>query len=179
MTHVTEDADLIGAIDAVPTCERCGSEKVVHDAWAAWNPGAGIWELRTAFDEAFCEACEESTRFVWLKEEDLKRRRIAALNDALRRGDPGAEGMVVITEGVRALGPAFLEAAREAIRCFDGFGLDNDPHGEHDFGALEVCGEKLVFKIDAYDRRMRGASPDPSIASATRRVLTIMLASEY
>ena len=28
---------------------------------------------------------------------------------------------------------------------------DNDPHGEHDFGDLDLDGEKLFGKIDCYD----------------------------
>jgi len=65
------------------------------------------------------------------------------------------------------------------LRGFDDFGPDNDPHGEHDFGLIEVGGQRIMFKIDYYDRAMMGHSPDPADAGVTARVLTILLASEY
>jgi hypothetical protein len=55
----------------------------------------------------------------------------------------------------------------------------NDPYGERDFGAFELAGEKLIWKIDYYDRMLRDASPDPADPAVTRRVLTLMLASDY
>ena len=62
---------------------------------------------------------------------------------------------------------------------FDDFGEANDPHGEHDFGAFELDGEKLFWKFDYYDLQGRFGSEDPSKPTKTLRVLTIMLASEY
>ena len=37
----------------------------------------------------------------------------------------------------------------------------------------------VFWKIDAYDRTLEFGSDDPADPSVTRRVLTIMLASEY
>ena len=56
---------------------------------------------------------------------------------------------------------------------------DNDPHGEHDFGAFEHNSERIFWKIDYYDRTLSRGSDDPSDPVHTVRVLTIMLASEY
>ncbi len=49
----------------------------------------------------------------------------------------------------------------------------------HDFGAVEIDGEKLFWKIDYYNRDMTAGSEDPANEKETRRVLTIMLAIEY
>lgn len=103
--------------------------------------------------------------------------RVRALNDILRRSLSG--GTLVLTAGIVALGRKRQQLILDAIAAFDRFDADNDPHGEHDFGALEAAGERVFWKIDCYDRTGRYASPDQADASVTRRVLTIMLAGEY
>ena len=103
--------------------------------------------------------------------------RIRDLNDNLRRSLSG--GRVVMTNGVAVLGEQLVARIVQAVRSFDGFDPDNDPHGEHDFGSFEIDGEKLFFKIDYYDKTLTFGSPDPSNPTITERVLTIMLASEY
>jgi hypothetical protein len=103
---------------------------------------------------------------------------IAGLNDLLRT--TFMTGRVVTTEGIRALPDAAREEVFTKVRTFDNFDLDNDPHGERDFGAFEVDGAGKVFwKIDYYDRALEYGSPDPADPKVTCRVLTIMLASEY
>jgi hypothetical protein len=104
--------------------------------------------------------------------------RIAALNDAFRKGSP-AGGRVFMTAGVDAKGPAFVAAALAKVRSFDAFTADNDPHGEHDFGSFEIAGRKFFWKIDYYDCSLKYGSEDPSDPDRTTRVLTIMLAEEY
>jgi hypothetical protein len=102
---------------------------------------------------------------------------IRELNDQLRQSLRG--GVLVMTAGVIALGQARQLKILEAIAKFDTFNEGNDPYGEHDFGALEVEGERLFFKIDYYDQSLTAHSPDPADPSITKRVLTIMLADEY
>ena len=117
--------------------------------------------------------------------------RIARLNDLVRRA-MGLACVVVATEGIRALPEADQSRLRELIETFDAFTPDNDPYGERDFGAIwqrldgvwstsrPVGVAVTVFwKIDAYDRALRFGSEDPADPAVTRRVLTIMLASEY
>ncbi|WP_285710137.1 DUF3768 domain-containing protein [Erythrobacter oryzae] len=117
--------------------------------------------------------------------------RIARLNDLARRA-MGIAGVVVATEGIRALSEADQSQLRELVETFDAFTSDNDPYGERDFGAifqgvdgvwstsrpLDVA-VTAFWKIDAYDRALRFGSEDPADPAVTRRVLTIMLASEY
>ena len=65
------------------------------------------------------------------------------------------------------------------LTAYKDFTPDNDPHGEHDFGAFTVSGEKLFWKIDYYALDMLHGSENPADPTATKRVLTLMLASEY
>ena len=108
---------------------------------------------------------------------DTRTERIRALNDRLRTTGEG--GNVVITRGLAALDAETLRKIMAAVQCFDRFTPDNDPYGEHDCAITDVAGERVMFKIDYYDRAMQGHSPDESDPTVTTRVLTIMLASEY
>ena len=108
---------------------------------------------------------------------DTKTARIRALNDQLRQNF--ADGMVVMTPGVAALGPAAVERIVKTIAVFDDFCHVNDPHEEHDFGSFEADGHMIMFKIDYFDRELSMHSPDPADPVVTQRVITIMLAEEY
>ena len=103
--------------------------------------------------------------------------RIRALNDAFRRTFDG--GRVVETPGVVELREADRIALLLAVRRFESFDPEDDPHGEHDFGAVEVGGQRFFWKIDAYDLALLGASPNPGDPTVTARVLTVMRADEY
>jgi hypothetical protein len=103
---------------------------------------------------------------------------IRRLNDQFRCYGIG-RGSMMHTDGVHKRGPAFVLAAVNAVRCFNDFGPNNDPYGEHDFGAFEIDGERLFFKLDYYNLTLDAGSPDPGDESVTHRVLTIMFASEY
>ena len=102
---------------------------------------------------------------------------IRDLNDQLRRSLTG--GMLVMTKGIIALGAQRQMAILSAIAAFDAFSPENDPYGEHDFGALTIEGTPIFFKVDYLDRSLTGHSPDPADATVTTRVLTVMLAEEY
>jgi len=95
---------------------------------------------------------------------------IAKLNDAYRR-----QGRVVLTQGVIALDDVLGLLA--AVRSFDTFTEDNDPYHEHDFGSLVWKGEKIFWKFSYYDENLKYWE-DP-LSPKCRRILTIMLASEY
>ena len=103
--------------------------------------------------------------------------RIAALNDALRRHRTG--GRLFLTPGVARLGDEAVTTVLATVAAFTAFADDNDPHGEHDFGAFEHDGVRLFWKIDYYDTDLRYGSPDPAKPAVMTRVLTIMLADEY
>jgi hypothetical protein len=107
---------------------------------------------------------------------DTKTARIRALNDQLRQNF--AQGMAVMTPGIAALGAAAVARIVKTIAVFDDFCHANDPHEEHDFGAFEVDGHMIYFKIDYFDRDLSMRSTDPADPSVTQRVITIMLAEE-
>ncbi|MEM9839501.1 MAG: DUF3768 domain-containing protein [Pseudomonadota bacterium] len=173
------DDDPLGAIGAVPVCATCGSERVAVDAFACWNRDSGLWELEAVFEHAHCHRCEGSTILRWTRPEEAGgRSAIRELNDAFRCQGRGP-GTVLITVGVQATGGTFVAAALQAVRSFDAFSPENDPWGEHDFGAVEIDGQRVFFKIDCYDRTQTVGSPNPANPAVTYRVLTIMLADEY
>lgn len=103
--------------------------------------------------------------------------RIRALNDAFRRSFSG--GRVMMTPGVSALGYEDQAAIFQLVRTFEDFDGDNDPYGEHDFGAFDYRGQRYLWKIDAYDQFLKYGSEDPADPDVTTRVLTIMRADEY
>lgn len=105
------------------------------------------------------------------------RSRIAELNDAFRRAGPQQDWYM--TAGVADRGRLFGAAAFLKVMAFEAFTPDNDPYGEHDFGAFTLEGETLFWKIDCYDPSLTSGSEDPSDPSLTRRVMTIMLARDY
>lgn len=102
---------------------------------------------------------------------------IRELNDTLRTTFIG--GTIAITNGVAALAPEARSQLLAAVRRFADFTADNDPYGEHDFGAIKIGEQSFFFKIDYYDRSLTLHSPDPADPTVTTRVLTVMLAEEY
>ena len=113
---------------------------------------------------------------------------IRELNDRFRTNLPNRcdiPGRVMLTQGIQQLvddeadpGKHLADLFR-AIREFDHFDAGNDPHCEHDFGAIDFRGEKVFWKIDYYAPDLLHGSEDAADVTRTMRVLTIMLASEY
>lgn len=170
--------DIAGDVGSVPYCQTCGSTRVTKDAWAGWNAEAALWELETVLDQEYCHQCEAKTTFVWRRAETVPSQKVRELNDRFRTTAQG-NGSVMITSGLQEKGGAFVVAAVNAVQTFDDFSKDNDPWEEHDFGAVEIEGEKIFWKIDCYDPTLTRGSDNPANEALTHRVLTIMLASEY
>ena len=112
-------------------------------------------------------------------------RRIAAQNDVFRRniicgttaGEP--HGRVLTTRAVADMGALFMVAATWAVATDATFTEDNDPDGDHSFGAVTVEGRKVWWKIDLYDLAYEWGSETPGDPDRTRRVLTIMFPEDY
>lgn len=103
--------------------------------------------------------------------------RIRHLNDLLRC--KGVGGEVMVSEALDAMGTATVVTALLAVAAHSTFDQETDPHGEHDFGAIEVAGTSVIWKIDYFDKSLTGHSPDPADPAVTVRVMTVMLAGEY
>jgi len=103
--------------------------------------------------------------------------RIRALNDAFRKSFTG--GRVMLTAGVDALPSDVKAMAIRKVATFSDFASDNDPYGEHDFGAFDLAGRKIFWKIECYDPGLEWGSDDPADPEKTLRILTLMLAEEY
>lgn len=102
---------------------------------------------------------------------------IARLNDTLRKKAVG--GRIMMTRGVHQLVGSDTAELLRSLAEYDGFDADNDPHGERDFGDIEVHGQTLLWKIDYYDLELMFGSPDPADPCVTTRVLTVMLENEF
>jgi len=89
------------------------------------------------------------------------------------------DGTVFSTRGIAGMPTEDQAAILERVRTFDDFDRENDPYGEHDFGAFDYKGDRIFWKIYCYDRQMPWGSPDPTNPRVTKRIITIMLASEY
>lgn len=102
---------------------------------------------------------------------------IARLNDHLRK--TGIGGSVMITQNLRRVTGFDAAVLASALADYGGFDFDNDPHGERDFGSMTLWGYDLLWKIDYYDKSLEHGSDDPANPDVTRRVLTVMLASDW
>ena len=107
----------------------------------------------------------------------VKATAIAKLNDAFRQAFTG--GQVILTAGVNELDNKSKAKLLHAVQNFTEFVKGNDPHGEHDFGKVEIECQNYFWKIDYYNLTLDGGSADPTNPAVTTRVLTIMHNNEY
>jgi hypothetical protein len=91
----------------------------------------------------------------------------------------GVAGRLVQTIGISALPAADQSRIREKVETYNDFNQGNDPHGERDMGFFEHNGNRIMWKIDYYDKKLERGSEAPEDPGKTTRVLTIMLAEEY
>jgi len=108
---------------------------------------------------------------------------IALLNDRARQGlDPTAR--VVTTRTCLAAFcdldnfPAMMLTQAALMRAMRHCSF-TDESPERDFAVMTFRDRKVWLKIDYYDATMTYGSDDPSDASETTRVLTIMLPEDY
>ena len=113
---------------------------------------------------------------------------IAAQNDAFRKlaclGRPPEQpiqGRMHVTRSLMEAGDGFMAEAVKTTGEFDVFEPENDPEGWHDFGAVEIRGETVLWKIDLYEAGsdFRYGAETPDNPATTMRVLTIMMAHDW
>jgi Protein of unknown function (DUF3768) len=108
---------------------------------------------------------------------DIKTAKIRQLNDAFRRSGRGGTAMIA-DEVHNCFTDAQLREVCQRVMDFDAFTPGDDPYGEHDFGAFDVFGKRVLWKIDYYDPELCEGSDDPDDPVLAGRVLTIMLAED-
>ncbi len=101
---------------------------------------------------------------------------IARDNDAFRSTGTGA-GKTLFTAGASTPTERQL-LLQTAVQNFTMFTEDNDPYGEHDFGAIDLFGDTYFWKIDYYASAACRLGGDP-YTEPVYRVLTVMRADEY
>ncbi|UFE92347.1 DUF3768 domain-containing protein (plasmid) [Pseudosulfitobacter pseudonitzschiae] len=86
-----------------------------------------------------------------------------------------------VTRSLMEADDGFMAEAVGATGEFATFEPENDPEGWHDFGAVEIRGETVFWKIDLYeaDSDFRYGAETPDNPATTMRVLTIMLARDW
>ena len=102
---------------------------------------------------------------------------IQLINDNFRKSLK--DGKVLLSQGIRALPDTEIIDIIVKVSKFNEFNQDNDPYEEHDFGSFEHNNNKIIWKIDYYDKNYEYASENPADVTKTNRVLTIMLSDEY
>jgi hypothetical protein len=108
---------------------------------------------------------------------DKWKARVRDLNDQFRHDRKG--GYYRLTESMVELGYEKCTEVLQAIADYDGFTLDNDPPGLHDFGCVTLAGEHYFWSIDYLDKSEMTESADPADVSVTVRILQIMSSSDF
>jgi len=106
-----------------------------------------------------------------------KKEKIRKLNDLFRK--TGIGGKFLLTRGIQSLGNIAVQQVISIVADYNDFTSDNDPYGEHDFGSFSILGQKIIWKIDYYDKEHQFGSEDPANPKITERILTVMLGEEY
>ncbi len=176
--RLMNEMDYAKMVGGFPACGSCGDLDVTQTAETVWDVEIGEWRIAKLTGTFRCNSCGVAKPPEWHLNDDLRRARIRALNDDLRQGRV-THGSILLTQGIQDLGDEWVAEICTRVSSFDVFDAANDPHGEHDFGSLEVAGDTIFWKIDYYDRKQEWHSPDAANPDLTHRVLTLILESEY
>ncbi len=84
-----------------------------------------------------------------------------------------------MTQGISALDPDVQLELTRKVAAFEAFDEGSDPHGWREMGVIKIANITVWFKIDLYDTQYQYGSPAPQDPAQTRRVMTLLLPSEY
>ena len=102
---------------------------------------------------------------------------IRKLNDEARSTFTNVQ--IMLTLGIRMKSEKEVADILERVRTFNDFTPANNPYSENDSASFDYNGEKIIWKIDYYDKNYRFLSDNPADPTITNRVLTIMTGAEY
>jgi len=94
-----------------------------------------------------------------------------------RRNDVARQLGLNVTLTKKAAELPEIEELLRAVRTFDKFTKHDDFYGWHDLGRFEWRGQSVIWKIDYFDDQLKRFE-DP-LSNGCKRIVTIMLASEY
>ena len=97
--------------------------------------------------------------------------------ETARRNDIARQLSLGVTVTNRAAKLPDLEGLLRSVRTYNDFTEKNDPYQAHDMGFFEWRGERVVWKIDYYNREL-SCYEDPTLPTC-QRVLSVMCAYEY
>lgn len=109
------------------------------------------------------------------------KKKIAARNDEFRKKvltQPCDNGKALISVGVDGLAKEQKDELYKKVKAYNDFRSGNDPHQEHDFGAIVINGgQKVFWKIDYYadDKCKLGTMH----TAESYMVMSLMFAEEY
>ena len=111
----------------------------------------------------------------------MKSTEIATANDTFRKAVLRGQqdnGKAVMTQGIASLAGLTRTFILAEVIAYNNWDPGNDPHGEHDFGVVQISGvPKIYWKIDYYENSDIEYGTEDKINCY--RVLVIMLADEY
>jgi len=113
-----------------------------------------------------------------LSSPDTRLATIARLNDRCRQGLDRTARILITRACLGTFADnrtAEIVAQAEILSAIRGYQFRDAEAEERDRGSFDYRGTVVYFRIDYYDAAMEYGSEDPSDASQTRRMLTIML----
>lgn len=99
------------------------------------------------------------------------------IEETARRNDIARKLGLEMVLTVRAAELPDTEGLLRSVRAYNAFTPENDPYKAHDMGFFSWMGKQMIWKIDYYNDQLT-CFEDP-VSPTCKRIITVMLASEY